>query len=159
MDVRSFAPPRSVEDILAERVRLVIGGEAYVLPALSIAANEAWKAGLEGDFVNLMTALQTAGDDVPAIVAILTRDPDWLIDHLIGYDRSGILPDRAHLREGLTPLGVLRAVVEVWQAANPLADIGTLGFAMTGTPSSDTPPPSSSPRRPTAGRRARSARG
>ncbi len=156
MDLSSLLPERSIEDILAERVRLRIGGEDYTLPALNIDDNERWKSGLEGAFTGLMVALENAGDDVGTIVGLLTRDPDWLIAQLRSYDTGHVLPDDETIRRGMTPIGLLRAVGEVWRAANPLADTALVGL-MSGPSSNVTPLPTSASRRSTAGRRAKSA--
>lgn len=155
----SLLPPRSIEDILAERVRLVIGGEVYDLPALVIEDNERWKASLQTELVALLSGLQEAGDDIGGIVASLTGEPDRLISLLKSYDQNDVLPDAATLRTTMTPIGLLRAVLEVWRAANPLVDIGLVGAMMiTTTPSPESPEPTSLPRRNGAGRRAKSGR-
>ena len=146
-----------MEDILFERVRLVIGGEVYDLPALVIEDNERWKASLESELTGLLSALDDAGNDLSAIVGALTGEPDRLLRLLTSYDASGVLPDEATLRTNLTPMGLLRAVLEVWRAANPLVDIGLAGVAMTEVPTSASPKPTSTRRRNGAGRRARSA--
>jgi hypothetical protein len=156
MELTSILPPRSIEDILFERVRLVIGGEVYDLPALVIEDNERWKAQLETDLTGLLSSLDEAGDDITAIVAALTGEPDRLINLLTSYDTTGVLPDVETLRKKMTPVGLFRAVLEVWRAANPLVDIGLAGFAMTGAPPSEPPTPMSSPPRNGAGRRAKS---
>lgn len=161
MDFRSFLPERAIEDIVAERVRLTIGGEEYILPAKVVEDNEAWLASLNADFRGLMDALDKAGDDTSTIVALLTRDPDWLIDHLISYDHTGVLPDKATIRKGMTPIKLLMAVGEVWRAANPLVDIAAAALtmdslmALTGPVAS---PRTGSSRRNTNGRRATSGR-
>jgi hypothetical protein len=129
LDLRSILPERSFEDIIAERVRLTIGGKEYILPAKVIEDNETWLAGLNAEFMSLMNALSKQTEDTGAIVGLLTRDPDWLIDHLISYDHTNALPDRAAIRKGLTPMKLLLSVGEVWRAANPLVD--TLLGAMT----------------------------
>lgn len=156
MDLTSILPPRSIEDILFERVRLIIGGEVYDLPALVIEDNERWKASLEAELTGMLQALNEAGDDVSNIVAALTGEPARLIALLRSYDKSNLLPDDDTLRRSMTPLSLLRAVLEVWRAANPLVDIGLVGVTMTDVPTSESPTPTSLPRRNGAGRRAKS---
>ncbi len=163
-DFRSFLPERAIEDIIAERVRLTIGGEEYVLPAKVVEDNEAWLAGLNADFRGLMGALANAENDTSALVGLLTRDPNWLIDHLLSYDHTGVLPDRETIRKSLTPIKLLMAVAEVWRAANPLVDITLAAvtldnlMAITAPVPSASSPRTGSSRRSTNGRRATSAR-
>lgn len=145
-----------MEDILFERVRLVIGGEVYDLPALSIEDNAAWKARLDADLAGVLDAVDGAGDDLTAILTALTGNDDALLDLLRSYDRTGVLPDDATIRASLTPMGLVRAVLEVWRAANPLVDIGIAGMAMSEVMPTASPAPTSSSRRSTGGRRARS---
>lgn len=157
MDVAGLLPPRSVEDILAERVRLTIGGQEYVLPSLTIDDNERWLAGLEAEFAALMSALDDAGDDMVSIVNTLTGDTDRLIDRLTDYDVTGVLPDRAAIRAGLTPIGLLRAVGSVWRAANPKVDIALAGLMTPGLRASVSRLPTSRRSPSTASPRAKSA--
>jgi len=159
MELTSLLPARSIEDILLERVRLVIGGQVYDLPALVIDDNERWKESLQTELTTLLNALDNADNDVSAIVSALTGEPDKLLGLLRSYDKTGVLPDDATMRANLTPIQLFRAVLEVWRAANPLVDIGMLGVAMTTViPStSESPAPMSSPRRNGAGRRGKSA--
>jgi len=154
MDLSALLPTRSVEDILAERVRLTIGGEEYVLPALSIEQTETWLDGLQTEVNALIGFLEMSGDDGGRIFAELTSKPARLLDYLVSYDQTGVLPDRDVIRRGLTPIGLLRAVLEVWRAANPLVDIGLA--SMTDLLASVSPPPTSSRRRNGAGRTVKS---
>lgn len=156
MDLTSILPPRSIEDILFERVRLIIGGEVYDLPALVIEDNERWKASLEAELTGMLNALNDSGDDLSKIVAALTGEPGRLVGLLRSYDKTGILPDDDTLRASMTPLGLLRAVLEVWRAANPLVDIGLVGVTMDAASTSESATPTNTPRRNGAGRRAKS---
>jgi hypothetical protein len=157
MELTSILPPRSLEDILFERVRLIIGGEVYDLPALVIEENERWKSELEADLTGMLTALDDAGDDISAIVSTLTGEPVRLLTLLRSYDVTNVLPSDETLRAAMTPLQLFRAVMEVWRAANPLVDIGIHGLALTATQPSESPAPTSLRRRNGAGRRAKSA--
>lgn len=130
MDLASLLPPRSVEDILAERVRLSIGGQEYHLPALVIARNEAWKAKLDAEMTALLARAQDE-DDPGKVLEALAADTAPFLDLLYLYDETGVLPDRETVRSSLTELGLLSAVLEVWRAANPLVDIGLDAWAMT----------------------------
>ncbi len=157
MELTNLLPPRSIEDILFERVRLVIGGEVYDLPALVIEDNERWKAELDREMTGLLSALADAGDDMGGILSALTNEPERLLRLLRSYDTSGVLPDDETLRKSLTPLSLVRAVMEVWRAANPLVDIGLAGLGPTlEVQPSEPQKPTSLPRRNGAGRRAKS---
>lgn len=161
MDLRKFLPERSLEDIISERVRVTVGETEYVLPVKVVEDNEIWLQSLNSDFRQLMQALTEAGEDVEKIVALLTRDPNWLIDHLLSYDHTGQLPDRETIRKSMTPIRLLMAVGEVWRAANPLADIALTALTFEGLWSMTAPvdsPPTATSHRSTNGRRARSGR-
>ena len=151
----SLLPPRPVEDILAERVRLSIGGKVYDLPALSIEANEAWLVTLNEDVSGLLGGLNAAGEDAAGIIGMLAAEPDRLVDLLYSYDQSSVLLPREELRRAVTPLGLIRIVAEVWRAANPLVDIALAGMALA-LPAEPSPTRTSSPPRNGAGRRVKS---
>lgn len=147
---------RSAEDIFAERVRVTLCGREFVMPVLPMGPEETWKAALD---TSLDPALAQIADtnDLGTAVELLERYPQQLVDALVAYDRSGVLPPREEIIAGTTKLGILRAVLEVRQAANPLAAIG-LAMMMAGRPDSGSSPRSSSPRRRTGGRRATSGK-
>lgn len=129
MDAISLLPTRSIEDILAERVRLTIGGEVYDLPALPIADSEEWRAGLEGDLVGTLSGIDSLDNDIGGILGALAGQMPRLIDALYSYDRGSVLPEREVLTRKVTALWIVRAVLEVWRATNPLVDIGLAGMA------------------------------
>jgi hypothetical protein len=150
MDFGELLPPRPVEDILAERVRLVIGGETYDLPVLTIAENRAWKERSDRE-LGLLVALISTEDDLSAVLERFDGYDDTLMDLLISYDTTGVLPPREVIEAGLTPFGLFRTVCEVWRAARPLADIARTGMSLE-TPSEPSPPPTNSWLRNMAGR-------
>jgi hypothetical protein len=115
-------PPRSVEDILAERIRLVIGGETYDLPVLPIRENRAWKERMDLE-LGWLVAKVSSDADASVILRLFDGSEALFMDLLQSYDTSGVLPPREVIEAGLTPLGLIRAVLEVWRAARPLADI------------------------------------
>jgi hypothetical protein len=152
VDISQLLPPRSIEDILFERVRLVIGGEVYDLPALVIEENEKWKAQLDTELMSILTQVNDAGDDVSQLVAALTGEPERLLRLLRSYDQTNVLPDDDVLRKSMTPMLLVRSVLEVWRAANPLVDIGLVGLTISAATESASPKPTSLPRRNGAGR-------
>lgn len=160
LDFGDLLAPRSVEDILAERVRLVIGEEVYDLPVLTIRENRAWREQVDVTLGMLLMAVSME-EDSDAILALFDRNEESLLALLQSYDRTGVLPPRETIEANLSPLGLVRAVLEVWRAARPLADIARTGLAAmpTETPPSSAPPINSWRRRTsswlrnTAGRR------
>jgi hypothetical protein len=133
MDFGDLLPPRPVEDVLAERVRLVIGGETFDLPVLTIAENRAWKE--RSDLaLGMFVATISLTDDLSKALDAFDGYDDTLMDLLLSYDTTGALPSRDEIEEGLTPLGLFRAVSEVWRAARPLADITRTGMSSTSGP-------------------------
>lgn len=129
--------PRSVEDILAERIRLDIGGEVFDLPVLTIRENRIWKEQMDLELGYLLLRI-TDEDDGGKILSLFDSADGIFLDLLIAYDKTGVLPPREALEERLTQMGLVRAVLEVWRAARPLADIAAIGMQtlqMTPTPS------------------------
>lgn len=141
-------PERSAADIIAGRVKVVLGGAVYDLPVLPRAASRAWVESLDSSFGSLLTDLEQAGNDTPAILSRILGYQDQLWALLASYDTSGVLPPRGWVDEFATDAEVFRAVVEVWRAANPLA--ATLAGMASRTPGTSPEEPSSSPA-PTAG--------
>jgi len=157
--VGRFAPERSLEDILSGRIRLVLGGQTYVVPVLSIRANREWTEGLEGELAALLDHLTKAGNDSQVIIKHLLTADNRLFDLLVSYDKTGVLPPREELEDLVRPHELLIAVMGIWRAASPLADMG-LGV-MYPSPvlsSQPEPEPTSSSPKPTAGRSTRSRR-
>jgi hypothetical protein len=138
VDVGSILPPRSIEDLLGERVRLVIGGQEFVLPVPVISVAERWKADLDATMTRLLDG--ASSDDPGATLDALASDAGPFLDLLASFDVDGVLPTADVIRETTTPLGLLLAVLEVWRAVNPLVDIGLGVWAMTATRSASPQP-------------------
>lgn len=120
-------PARSVEDVLAERVRVLIGDEVYTLGVLSIAENREWKERMDLELGYLLLRI-TGSDDGEAILRMFDGAEQVFLDLLVSYDRQGVLPPRDELERRMTQMGLVRAVLEVWRAARPLADIARIGM-------------------------------
>ncbi len=142
-------PARSASDILAGRITVVLGNELFELPVLPRGASRRWLQSLDMRFAILANDLETAGDDTPMILNRLLSETDGMYEMLRSYDQTDVLPPRERIDEFVTDVEILRAVLEVWRAANPLAATltGTTGSETTGT-SPDLP---SSPPQPTDG--------
>jgi hypothetical protein len=150
----SIIGSRSVEAILAGHCRVVLGGQEYLLPDLPNRANREWLASFSGDLGGLMSSLDANQDNVSAILAALTAASDQVLELLMSYDRTSVLPSREWVDENATPREIVYAVMGVWQAANPLVGIALSGVIPTSsTPS--VPTSSSSPTTATRGRRSR----
>lgn len=157
MDFGSLLPPRSIEDILAERIRLDIGGVVYDLPVLPIRENRVWKERMDLELGFLFAQLSVT-DDTDAVLGLFDGSEALFMDLLTSYDTTGVLPPPDAIEAGLSPLGLIRAVLEVWRAARPLADIAVTGLSLTPAPqTSASERPSSSWLRSITGRHARSS--
>jgi hypothetical protein len=156
MDLASLSPTRSAEDILSGRVRLVIGEAVYDLPALPITKNRLWKEDIDTRLTLLIGGLDAAGTDTAAILTLLSAASDQLMDLLLSYDQSRVLPPREELEEVMTEAQLLSAVLEVWTAANPLVGMGLSAMPMPAPQTNNSSPPTSLRRRRTAGPRASS---
>lgn len=125
MELRDLLPePRSVEDILGRRIRLVIDGEVYSLPVLPIRENRVWTDRLDGEVLRVLSAVEEAGDDVGAVLAKLSEAPGRFMELLELYDLHDLLPPRESIEAVWTEVDLLLACLEVWRAAHPLVDIG-----------------------------------
>jgi len=146
-------PTRTAEDILAGRVRVVLGGVQYALPVLPRRRSREWLEALDARFAEIASALDEAADDKPRILALLTTQTTGLLEMLRAYDVTDVLPAPEYLDEFATDSEVLVAMVEVWRAANPLADslAATADEGTDGTSSalsSSSPPPTGGTRLP-----------
>lgn len=139
---------RSAEDIFAGHVRLVLGGEEFVVPVRSRKANREWLVALDGRLAALLDSLEVL-DDEAEVLALLFGATDAFLDALLSYDAEGVLPPRETIDERATDIEIMTAVMEVWRAAHPLAAIA-LGLAPS-VPSTPSPASTPSPPAPTAG--------
>lgn len=136
-------PERSAADIMAGVVRVVLGGRDYMLPVLPRAQSRAWLESLDTRFATLAGELEKAGNDTPLILTRLIAVADDLYDMLLSYDQSHVLPPKEEIDDVATDIEILRAVVEVWRAVNPLA--ATIAEAANPSPSGTSPEPSTMP--------------
>lgn len=140
-------PARSAADILAGRIRVVLGATTHELPVLPRGPSKRWLEQLDARFATLALSLDKASD-TPEIMGLLVTETDAMYDMLLSYDQSGVLPSRDEIDETATDAQILHAVLEVWRAVHPLVDSVTGVASATSGPSSA--PRTSSPR-PTAG--------
>jgi len=154
-----LSPERSVEDILAGRLRLVFGGRAFELPVLSRAENRRWRESLDARFQPLADPIDDS--DTQAVIGLMARlaelDEEFL-PFVYSYDRTGALPPIEELDELARPHEILRAVLEVRAAANPTLAIAVALAKVEAQKerSAERPARTSSRRTPTAGSRGKS---
>ena len=144
-------PERSMSDALAGRVQIVLGGQSYVLPVLSIEANEQFARSLSEP---LSQRIADIPDDEPgrAVEALASEGPRAMLDLLYAYDQTGVLPPREELVRVVRPHEVLISLLEVWVAANPLLVAAVAGKQRPPTPTPASPTHTSSQRPNGAGR-------
>lgn len=147
VEMARFWPPtlpgRTAADILAGVVRIVLGGVEYELPILPRAASRRWLASLDVRFASLINDMESAGDDADVILRRLASETTAMYELLRSYDQAGTLPPAEDIDEYVTDVEILRAVLEVWRAAHPLA--ATLAENGMGTSGTSPVPPSSPP--------------
>jgi len=166
--LRQFLPERSAEDILAERIRLTLGGTEYVLPVLTIEQNEVFRASLSERLGSLLAGFDKL-DSMPMILGRLGAATPVLLEVVGAYDRDKVLPPAEVLRTTCTEVAVSRAFFGVLAAAYPLAAaaldsvlsspelLGVLLAEMAPTREGSLEP-SNTPAPPTGGPRKRSAK-
>jgi hypothetical protein len=139
-------PQRAAADIIAGRVTILLGGFPYTLKVLPRDANAEWRAELDAQFADLVTDLEAAGDDKPAILERLLAHPGKMLDAIRRYDVDDVLPNGEWIDRFATDPEIRIGLVEVWRAANPLAAILTeTAGATTGLTSSEQPSTQPSP--------------
>jgi hypothetical protein len=113
-------PERTTEDILAGRVRIVLGTIQFALPVLPRAASRRWLEQMDARYAVLVNKLIKADGNIADIVTEIAAEQDTLYELLLSYDQTHVLPPREEIDEYATDAQVLHAVLEVWRAVNPL---------------------------------------
>lgn len=138
MDLGSILGPRPIEDILAERIVIVLGGKRHTLPVLAMRQHREWEEALDPALVQLLNTVRDDGDDIGAVIRALASSAWPFVDLLLSY-APGLLPGADEIVETNTELGLLIAILEVWRAGHPLADIGLELVAMIASRESSLP--------------------
>lgn len=126
----SYLPQRAIEDVLAGRLPVVLGGEVYHLPVRSIASNRRWVESLTVEMSEMLRAIAASGDDQTALATALMRvGAEQLLDLVLAYDDTEVLPPKEALEEEVKPHEVLAAVIAIRRVQNPLADAGLAAAA------------------------------
>lgn len=150
--VESLGSERSIDDVLAGRLRVTLGGKEYVLPVRSIASNRRWVEGLDAELGGLLALVSEAGDDYAQLTEAFTSvGAEQLLELVLAYDDDHILPPE--IAEEARPHEVLRAVMDIRRVQNPLADAGLAAMAnaiagmLLPAPTNSPPPSGASKRR------------
>lgn len=144
----STLPTRSAADVLAGRVRVVLGATTHDLPVLPRGPARRWLEQLDARFAALAVSLNAA-TDTPEIMTLLAGETDALYDMLLSYDQGGVLPSRDEIDETATDAQILHAVLEVWRAVHPL--VASVTGSLDEPTSGASPAPTSTPPRRTTG--------
>lgn len=116
--LRSILPERSVEDVLAGRLRMTLGGTVFDLPVLTIAQADTWREKLLAAFGDVMNRLESEVN-VAGIIAFLGTNTPTMLTLIHDYDRDAILPDDDYIRGHATEPEVLRGFVLILAASFP----------------------------------------
>jgi hypothetical protein len=130
MDLSSVLGPRSVDDMLAERVRVQLGGETYVLPVKTMHAQREWEESLDGELARMLRLVQQEEGEIGDLIRSLSETSLRFVDLLLSYDDGNVLPDKDTIARTNTEVALMFAVLEVWRAGHPKADIGLGLFAL-----------------------------
>lgn len=154
---------RSIADVIAERIRLRLARQEWVLPVLTTGENADWWASLEAYYAAILADVPE--DDLEAMwSAVASLGPDKLLDFIYSYDKDEVLPRTEEFRRSVYPGELLLAVWEVRLAANPTQryafNAAVEELVAEGRKAAETmPKPStSSSRRRTAGRSGKSVK-
>lgn len=116
--LRSVLPERSVEDVLAGRLRMTLGSTIFDLPVLTIAQADEWRAKLLSAFGDVMTQLEQEVN-IAGVIAFLGSNTASMLALIHEYDRDAILPDDDWIRGHATEPEVLRGFVLILAASFP----------------------------------------
>lgn len=121
IDAASVLPARSDEDILAGRVRLILGGQPFDLPVLTIAANREFKAALLRRGFELLDLLDEK-TELGALMRRLAQGTNDQLDCLAWFDERAQLPSREWIEANATEDELWAATKAVIAAAFPFVD-------------------------------------
>ena len=111
-------------------MRVRLAGVVYTLPVKTMRAQREWEETLDVELARLLGIVQDDGADLDALLRALSESAWPFIDLLLSYDDGDVLPDRETIDSTETEMGLLIALLEVWRAGHPKADIGLGLFAL-----------------------------
>lgn len=117
---------RPDEQVVGGFIPVEMGGEAKVLPVLSIRENRAWTKLFAG---SIRAKLDAVGPikSVDEVVTLLMASMDTMMDLLVSYDRDKVLGDKEWIDTHATDREVYETLKRVTAAAFPFGvDLRTL---------------------------------
>lgn len=117
---------RPDEQVVGGFIPVELGGEAKVLPVLSIRENRTWTKLFAG---SIRAKLEAVGplQSVDEVVGLLVESMDTMMDLLVAYDRDKVLGDKEWIDTHATDREVYETLKRVTAAAFPFGvDLRTL---------------------------------
>lgn len=144
MDLATLVAPPSPDDILAQVARIELDGQEYVLPVLPVNARRRWEAALEAALRARLSVMEDI-DRVEELIALFDGYDEQLIESLAAYDRDNVLGGVEAIGERARQMDLVLALMRVWRAGHPLADIGAMVLRLVATTGTVSEPTSSPP--------------
>jgi hypothetical protein len=115
---RALVPERTVEDVLASRLRMRFGEQEFVLKVLTIEESDHWRDQVEA---NASDVLERLGGEANAagLLTFMGMQTPLLLGLIHEYDVHDILPDDVWLKRNATEPEVLKAFILCVVAAYP----------------------------------------
>ena len=133
-DVMSGRNGRSEVDILSRSgIPLILGGRAYAVRPRSIKSNRQWKERVQRALEEKFGSLDNVGG-MDSLYAFASESGDVLLDLVIAYDETNVLPDRETIEDTATDHEITEAFMVLLEQAFPFFEIGrrTLPAEMRG---------------------------
>jgi hypothetical protein len=109
-------------------LEIVLGGEPYRLPVLSMRLNREWQQTFAHGLTTLVDGIGQPKTFEEVATAVAGQS-EMLMDMLIAYDHSRVLPDRDWIDSHATDREVYEAIQKVADVASPLGS-NLLGLAL-----------------------------
>jgi hypothetical protein len=119
--IRALIPPRAAEDVMAERVPVTLGDRSFILPVLSIEANETWTALFNQHIGSLLSGMERPDANAQLVLGYLQGLTPIQLELLRAYDSKGVLPDDEWIRANASGPQLLKALLGTVAAAFPFA--------------------------------------
>lgn len=146
-------PARGEADVLSRRVGVVLGGQAFNLPVLTIERNRAFKARLVEEATVIIDLLDEQ-TELGALLRRLAQGTEFQLECLAAFDATGVLPVRSWIEAHATEQELWTATKAVVSAAFPFVDgLRQIGPTLMELARSVRAAPTSSSLPSTAGRR------